>query len=232
MNNSSQKRLTATNEFDPDCRDCPRLSDFLDQVLVDYPDYFARPVPSFGSEQPSLLIVGLAPGMHGANRTGRPFTGDQAGVLLYQMLHEFGFATNGESISADDALELTSARITNAVKCLPPQNKPTGAEIRSCNRFLLAEIKARQPKVLLALGRIAHQAVLRSLQLKLKDWPFAHGAEHQLPDGYLLVDSYHCSRYNINTRRLTESMFRDVFKRCKQLVDLAENAELSEAQFS
>lgn len=224
--------MAVSAEFDPDCRACPRLSDFLDQVVVEYPDYFARPVPSFGSEQPSLLIVGLAPGMHGANRTGRPFTGDQAGVLLYQMLHEFGFATVSESVSATDELELTGARITNAVKCLPPQNKPTGAEIRSCNRFLLAEMEAKQPRVMLALGRIAHEAVLRAFGLKLKQWPFAHGAEHQLPDGYLLVDSYHCSRYNINTRRLTESMFRQVFEHCKQLVDSGVNAGLSAAKKS
>lgn len=206
-------------EFDPDCRDCPRLSGFLDEVSEQHPDYFARPVPAFGSPSPRLLVVGLAPGMHGANRTGRPFTGDAAGVPLYSMLHEFGFSTRAESLAVDDGLQLLDARITNAVKCLPPQNKPTGAEIRNCNRFLRAELQQVGSTVVLALGRIAHEAILRALELKLKDWPFAHGSEHPLPSGQTLIDSYHCSRYNLNTRRLTESMFRDVFQRCRQQVD-------------
>lgn len=205
--------------FDPNCRDCPRLSDFLDQVGDDHPGYFARPVPPFGVTQPQLLVIGLAPGMHGANRTGRPFTGDHAGVPLYKMLHEFGFASRAESLASDDGLELMGSRITNAVKCLPPQNKPTGEEIRNCNRFLLAELSETQAPVLLALGRIAHEATLRALELRLKEWPFGHGAEHQLPGGQLLIDSYHCSRYNLNTRRLTEEMFRDIFRRCRELVD-------------
>ena len=227
VNKSPQSVMQASQEFNFQCRDCPRLSDFLDQVLLDHPDYYARPVPSFGSDQPELLVVGLAPGMHGANRTGRPFTGDHAGVLLYQMLHDYGFASVNESLSATDGLELPAARITNAVKCLPPQNKPTGAEIRNCNPYLLAEIKAKQPTVMLALGRIAHEAVLRALELKLKDWPFGHGAEHHLPGDYLLIDSYHCSRYNLNTKRLTELMFRDVFERCRALVDLGGSVKAS-----
>jgi len=212
--------VTSNTEFDPNCRDCPRLSDFLDAVGQQHPDYFARPVPSFGSDLPALLIVGLAPGMHGANRTGRPFTGDHAGVPLYKMLHEFGFATSAESLAGDDGLQLINARITNAVKCLPPQNKPTGIEIRNCNRYLLAELTASAAGVVLALGRIAHEATLRALGLKLKAWPFGHGAEHSLPNGLLLIDSYHCSRYNLNTRRLTEPMFREVFQRCRAEVDL------------
>jgi len=207
-------------DFDPNCRDCPRLSDFLDQVGEEHPDYFARPVPPFGSVQPRLLIVGLAPGMHGANRTGRPFTGAHAGVPLYKMLHEFGFASAAESVASDDDLQLVGARITNAVKCLPPQNKPTGAEIRNCNRYLLAELDETGATVVLALGRIAHEATLRALGLRLKEWPFGHGAEHDLPNGQLLIDSYHCSRYNLNTRRLTEPMFREVFRRCRDEVDL------------
>ncbi len=211
--------LPTQPEFDIDCRDCPRLSDFLDQVGEQYPDYFARPVPPFGSAQPRLLIVGLAPGMHGANRTGRPFTGDHAGVPLYEMLHEFGFATAAASEASDDGLELIDARITNAVKCLPPQNKPTGVEIRNCNRYLLAELNATGAAVVMALGRIAHEATLRALGLRLKDWPFAHAAQHELPNGQVLVDSYHCSRYNLNTKRLTLPMFRDVFQRCRDLLD-------------
>jgi len=178
-------------------------------------------VPPFGDPHARLLIVGLAPGMHGANRTGRPFTGDYAGILLYQTLYDFGFASQPVSGSADDALVLRRCRVTNAVKCLPPQNKPVTAEIRSCNPFLRAEL-ATVPAggVLLALGRIAHDAVLRSLAVPLARFPFAHGAEHRL--GHLvLLDSYHCSRYNTQTRRLTESMFKDVIRRARELLDTA-----------
>ena len=198
--------------FDPDCRACPRLAQFLDEVRTRHPDYHARPVPAFGAARPSLLIVGLAPGMHGANRSGRPFTGDYAGVLLYQTLHQFGYASAPESVSVDDGLQLIDCRITNAVKCLPPANKPEPAEIRECNRFLAAEL-AELPEhaSILALGQIAHQAVLRALDLKLKDYPFAHASDYRLPDGRRLVSSYHCSRYNTQTRRLTPEMFAAVF---------------------
>ncbi|MEW5968088.1 MAG: uracil-DNA glycosylase [Pseudomonadota bacterium] len=199
--------------FDPDCRACPRLATFLDEVRVRHPAYHARPVPAFGDPAPGLLIVGLAPGMHGANRSGRPFTGDYAGVLLYETLHKFGYASAPQSLSADDGLVLSGCRITNAVKCLPPANKPEPAEIRQCNGFLAAEIAALPDRArILALGQIAHQAVLRALGLKLKDYPFAHASEHRLPGGRRLVSSYHCSRYNTQTRRLTQEMFEAVFE--------------------
>ncbi len=203
--------------FDPECRRCPRLSCFLDDVKQSYPGYFARPVPPFGDDQPSLLIVGLAPGMHGANRTGRPFTGDYAGVLLYETLHKFGYASAPVSVSADDGLVLHGCRITNAVKCLPPENKPETAEVKACNDFLAAEI-ATLPAgaAILALGNVAHGAVLRALGLKAGDYRFGHDVRHALPDGRALYDSYHCSRYNTQTRRLTEAMFHAVFARIQQ----------------
>ena len=198
--------------FDLDCRACPRLATFLDEVHVKHPTYHARPVPAFGAAEPKLLIVGLAPGMHGANRSGRPFTGDTAGILLYQTLHQFGYASAPESVSLDDGLQLIDCRITNAVKCLPPGNKPEPGEIRACNRFLAAEIEALPAQAsILALGQIAHQAVLRALGLKLKDYPFAHASDYRLPNGRRLVSSYHCSRYNTQTRRLTPEMFAAVF---------------------
>jgi len=203
--------------FNPDCRACPRLATFLDDVHARYPGYHARPVPAFGDPQPNLLIVGLAPGMHGANRSGRPFTGDTAGILLYQTLHQFGYASAPESVSLDDGLRLTGCRITNAVKCLPPANKPEPGEIRECNRFLAAEL-AELPTnaTILALGQIAHQAVLRAQGCKLKDYPFAHASDYRLPDGRRLVSSYHCSRYNTQTRRLTPEMFAAVFTKIQK----------------
>jgi len=203
--------------FDPDCRHCKRLSRFLDEVKRDHPDYFCRPVPPFGVKQPKLLIVGLAPGMHGANRTGRPFTGDHAGILLYETLHKFGFSNRPESVAADDGLKLKQCRISNAVKCLPPANKPTGAEITTCNAYLAQELAGlRQGTVVLALGGIAHKAVLKALGLKLKDYPFGHDKFYPLPMGLVLATSYHCSRYNTQTRRLTEAMFHAVFRRIRR----------------
>ncbi|WP_019626772.1 uracil-DNA glycosylase [Thioalkalivibrio sp. ALJT] len=202
--------------FAADCRACSRLATFLADVRAQHPDYHAAPVPSFGPLTARLLIVGLAPGMHGANATGRPFTGDYAGVLLYETLHAHGFASAPESTRADDGLELIDCRITNAVKCLPPQNKPTTAEIRTCNGFLAAEMAAMQPQVILALGKIAHDAILRAKGLPLSSLRFAHGAEHELDANTLLVDSYHCSRYNTQTRRLTPAMFRDLFARIRR----------------
>jgi uracil-DNA glycosylase family 4 len=201
-----------TTCFDPDCRACPRLAHFLDEVRAQHPDYHARPVAPFGDAAPSLLVVGLAPGMHGANRSGRPFTGDHAGILLYQTLHRFGYASEPQSVAADDGLQLIGCRITNAVKCLPPANKPEPAEIRECNRFLAAELAGLPGHAsILALGQIAHQAVLRALGLKLKDYPFNHASDYRLPNGRRLVSSYHCSRYNTQTRRLTPDMFAAVF---------------------
>ena len=199
-------------KFAPDCRACPRLARFLDHVRRAHPDYHARPVAPFGDARARLLIVGLAPGMHGANRTGRPFTGDHAGILLYQTLHRFGFADGSASVAADDGLKLTGCRITNAVKCLPPQNKPELREINRCNDYLNTELESmREGTAVLALGNIAHQAVLLAYGLKKSRFPFRHGACHELPRGLALYDSYHCSRYNTQTKRLTESMFHQVF---------------------
>ena len=175
-------------------------------------------MPAFGAPAPRLLIVGLAPGLHGANATGRPFTGDHAGIILYETLYRFGFATRPESLSADDGLELIGCRITNAVKCLPPANKPTVGEIRSCNRHLVREFDdLPYGTALLALGRIAHEAVLRAFDLRLGSHVFAHGAEHDLPRGHWLIDSYHCSRYNTQTRRLTGPMFDAIFERIREV---------------
>lgn len=206
--------------FDPDCRRCDRLAEFLDDVRAEHPDYHARPVAPFGAARPRLLIVGLAPGMHGANATGRPFTGDFAGILLYETLHRFGFSNRPESVSRDDGLRLKGCRITNAVKCLPPQNKPTGGEVAACNAFLAAELDALEPDaVVLALGAIAHNAVLKARGVAQSHYRFGHGAEHRLPDGRLLIDSYHCSRYNTQTRRLTPEMFQSLFARIRSLLD-------------
>lgn len=203
--------------FPSECTQCPRLAGFLQEVRQACPDYHAKPVPPFGAQRPALLIVGLAPGMHGANRTGRPFTGDHAGILLYQTLHRFGFASRPASVSADDGLELHQCRITNAVKCLPPQNKPDLREIRQCNNYLRDEIDSLDESALiLALGNIAHQAVLLARGLKPAHFPFAHAAEHALPGGHTLYDSYHCSRYNTQTRRLTPEMFEALFAQIRQ----------------
>jgi uracil-DNA glycosylase family 4 len=198
--------------FDADCRDCPRLAQFLESVRARYPQYYARPVPSFGPAKARLLIVGLAPGMHGANRTGRPFTGDHAGILLYRTLHEFGFASSAGSGDPLDGLELRECRISNALKCVPPANKPLPEEIRRCNHYLAAEIARVRPRAILALGRVAHEAVLLAAQLPPRRFAFAHGALHRLPgdESAVLFDSYHCSRYNTQTKRLTEEMFRAV----------------------
>ncbi|MBT8087030.1 MAG: uracil-DNA glycosylase [Gammaproteobacteria bacterium] len=205
--------------FDRDCRACPRLAGFLDEVRDRHPDYYCRPVPPFGAGDARLLIVGLAPGMHGANRTGRPFTGDHAGILLYQMLHKHGFSSRPHSESADDGLTLADCRITNAVKCLPPDNKPVGAEVNTCNTFLENELRSlHDDSVVMALGGIAHRAVVKALGLRQADYKFAHAALHDL-GAFQLLDSYHCSRYNTNTGRLTESMFDGVFAAARELLD-------------
>jgi len=205
--------------FDKNCRACPRLATFLDDVNERYPDYYCKPVPPFGDSEARLLIVGLAPGMHGANRTGRPFTGDHAGILLYQMLNKYGFSTHPESLAADDALELTGCRITNAVKCLPPDNKPVGAEINTCNQFLANELQTlSETSVVLALGGIAHRAIIKAQAIRQADFKFAHAAVHDL--GHLrLLDSYHCSRYNTNTGRLTTDMFDRIFAQAREMLD-------------
>ena len=205
--------------FDKNCRACPRLAGFLDEVNGRYPDYYCKPVPPFGDQATRFLIVGLAPGMHGANRTGRPFTGDHAGLLLFQTLHKFGFASQPESLAADDELRLRNCRITNAVKCLPPDNKPVGKEINTCNAFLANELQL-MPKdsVALALGGIAHRAVIKALAMRQADYKFAHAAVHDL-GAIRLLDSYHCSRYNTNTRRLTTPMFEGIFSQAQEMLE-------------
>jgi uracil-DNA glycosylase len=205
--------------YDSGCRRCLRLATFLDSVREQHPSYFCKPVAPFGDADASLLIVGLAPGMHGANRSGRPFTGDFAGILLYETLYKFGLASSPRSVSVDDGLTLVRTRITNAVKCLPPQNKPLPAEIKECNRYLEAELtQSPEARVILALGAIAHIAVLSAHGLRVGGYRFAYGAEHALPGGRVLVDSYHCSRYNTQTRRLTASMFEAVVGRSVALL--------------
>ena len=194
------------------CALCPRLADFRADNTSAYPDFFNAPVPSFGPADARLLIVGLAPGLKGANRTGRPFTGDYAGDLLYATLLSNGFARGLYAKEPDDGLELVDCRITNAVRCVPPQNKPTPAEGTNCRPFLVATIaEMRELRAILALGRIAHEAVLRALGVALKQAPFAHAAQHDLGHARL-YDSYHCSRYNTQTRRLTADMFGDVVR--------------------
>ena len=203
-----QDSVARTPAYDPDCRRCPRLANFLDEVKAAHPTYWARPVPSFGDADAAFLIVGLAPGLHGANATGRPFTGDWCGPLLYSTLHRHGFAGKPDSERVGDGQVLVDCRIVNAVKCLPPANKPELAEIRRCNAYLAEEVK-RLPRLtaIMALGTIAHRAVVEALGLKVGAWRFAHGARHALPNGATLFDSYHVSRYNTNTGRLTEAMF-------------------------
>jgi uracil-DNA glycosylase family 4 len=206
-------------EFDRDCQACPRLASHLSHIRDMYPRYYARPVPSFGDPKARLLIIGLAPGMHGANRTGRPFTGDHAGILLYETLYNHGFANRPESVSAKDGLVLKNCRITNAVNCLPPANKPLPAEIATCNLYLQTELtKLGVDSVILALGTVAHDAVLRAFKLRRKDYPFAHGSHHRLAEGRHLLDSYHCSRYNTQTKRLTTAMFDHVMRKAKMLI--------------
>lgn len=204
-----------------DCPLCPRLAAFRAENRVALPGRWHAPVPSFGDLDARLLIVGLAPGLHGANSTGRPFTGDYAGDLLYATLLQFGWATGIYAERADDGLALRDCRITNAVRCVPQQNKPLPAEIKTCNAFLRAEIAAL-PRLrgILALGRVAHEATVRAFGLRLRDAAFAHGALHELPNGLVLADSYHCSRYNTNTGRLTAAMFTDVFRQLGARLDL------------
>ena len=207
--------------FCPDCTLCPRLASFLAKTVHENPDYHCKPVAPFGEAAPKLLIVGLAPGMHGANRTGRPFTGDYAGILLYESLHALGLSSAPTSVDRGDGLRLFGVRITNAVKCLPPENKPLPKEIKTCNQYLAAELeKLPSVRAVLVLGLVAHEAVLMATGQKRSAAKFAHAAEHVLPDGRHLVDSYHCSRYNTQTRRLTTEMFQQVLKRAASLAGL------------
>lgn len=207
------------SKFHIDCHLCARLCGHLEAIRALFPDYYTRAVPSFGAEKPKLLIVGLAPGLHGANATGRPFTGDYAGILLYKTLHDFGLSTKPDSVNAEDGLLLKHCRITNAVRCLPPENKPTSQEINTCNPYLQEELKQVSPHgVILTLGHIAHNAVIKALELKRGKLPFGHNRLHELPCGRWLLNSYHCSRYNTQTKRLTEEMFTAVFKKAVKLL--------------
>jgi uracil-DNA glycosylase family 4 len=201
-----------------DCPLCPRLVAFREDLRAEHPDWWNAPVQTFGDPDAWLAVVGLAPGMHGANRTGRPFTGDFAGVLLYETLLKYGLAEGRFEARADDSLRLRGVAIVNAVRCLPPQNKPTPGEIATCRSYYsLALDGLKQARVLVALGQIAHQSAVRTAGGKLSAFKFGHLAEHRLPDGRLLIDSYHCSRYNQNTGRLTAAMFEDVFARALEL---------------
>lgn len=218
---SSADRIPA-DWFAQDCKACPRLVRHLKQVRREHPDYYCRPVPPFGDLSAGLVVVGLAPGKHGANCSGRPFTGDHAGILLYQTLFRHGFADAPVSLSATDGLLLLNCRITNAVKCLPPDNKPVAAEVVRCNHYLGAELGAlREGGVVMALGTVAHRAILQALGLPSRDHPFAHGEIHRLPGHRYLVDSYHCSRYNTQTGRLTTRMFDRVFATARTLLQQA-----------
>ncbi|HZP21707.1 MAG TPA: uracil-DNA glycosylase [Bauldia sp.] len=204
--------VPAVPQPDRDCPLCPRLVAFRQEWRRREPDWHNAPVPNFGDPNARLLIVGLAPGLRGANRTGRPFTGDYAGDLLYRTLIDFGFARGAYDARPDDGLTLTDALIVNAVRCVPPENKPLPVEIRTCRQFLAATIAASpMARVIVALGRIAHESTLAALEQKRSAFAFAHGAVHAMPRGVAIYDSYHCSRYNTNTGVLTEAMFRSVF---------------------
>lgn len=203
-----------------DCPLCPRLAAFREENRSRLPTHFNAPVPSFGEPHARLIVVGLAPGLNGANKTGRPFTGDYAGDLLYATLQKFGFASGTYQARPDDGLALVDCRITNAVRCVPPQNKPTGPEAQTCRPYLVEELTAAPaPRVIFALGQVAHVNILSALELRRAAYRFGHAAVHHLPGGQTLVDSYHCSRYNTNTRRLTEDMFHDAFAKAKAAVN-------------
>ena len=207
----------------PDCPLCPRLVAFRQDNRRQFPDWHNAPVRSFGDRDARLLIIGLAPGLRGANRTGRPFTGDYAGMLLYETLLAFGFAAGNYAERPDDGLALTDCMITNAVRCVPPANKPVPTEIATCRSFLARQITdLPHLQAVVLLGRIAHESTLRTLGLKLAAYPFGHGAVHPLPAGPTLFDSYHCSRYNTNTGALTPEMFRSVFAAVRQYLDDSE----------
>ena len=207
------------HEAPRDCPLCPRLVAFREELRAEHPHWWNAPVPHWGDPDAWLAICGLAPGKHGANRTGRPFTGDFAGVLLYETLAKYGFAEGVYDERPDDSLRLRGVAIVNSVKCVPPQNKPTPQEIATCTRTYFQPSLAALPRVriMVALGKIAHDAAVRAAGMKLSAAPFAHLAEHRLPDGRILIDSYHCSRYNQNTNRLTAAMFEQVFARALEL---------------
>ncbi len=202
-----------------DCQKCPRLAEFIRGNKELFPSFFNAPVPSFGDKGGQVLVVGLAPGLKGANRTGRPFTGDYAGDLLYATLQKFGFLEGEYKAAIDDGIVLKNIRITNAVRCVPPENKVTGEEVKNCNALLKGEI-ALMPnlKVIIALGTVAHNAVLMAMGRRQRDFVFAHASKHDIGGGVVLIDSYHCSRYNTSTKRLTTAMFEDVFAMARQAI--------------
>jgi len=200
------------------CRRCPRLVALRKSLRKEHPDWWNAPVPAFGDPEAWLAIVGLAPGTEGANRTGRPFTGDASGEMLFATLTKYGFVSGEFANDPADGITLSGAIILNAVKCLPPENKPTGAEINNCRPYLAKALKGLPDlKIILALGRVAHESIVRLSGARLADHKFAHGARHELADGRTLIDSYHCSRYNVNTRRLTAEMFEDVFANAQEI---------------
>lgn len=209
--------MASAIEPQPDCALCPRLESFRLDNAAQHPDWHNGPVPAFGNTDARLLIVGLAPGLRGANATGRPFTGDFAGELLYPTLLETGFASGTYGARKDDGLRLLGARITNAVRCVPPQNRPLGPEVRACGEFLAREIAAL-PRLgcIVTLGTVAHGSTLKALGLKPKDAPFGHGASYDVRSGLCLIASYHCSRLNTNTGRLTPQMFREIFETARR----------------
>ena len=210
----------STSIYKANCKKCSRLADFLKASKQKFPEYFCKPVPAFGDPNAKFIIVGLAPGLHGANATGRPFTGDYAGVLLYETLYKFNFSNVSQSISSQDNLKLDNCRITNAVKCVPPANKPTTEEIKICNTYLKNELHALKPgTVILALGKIAHDSIIRSFNLKLSQYPFGHENKFTIAEKYTLIDSYHCSRYNTQTKRLTTKQFERVFQTVIELLN-------------
>ena len=200
------------------CRKCERLADFINSHREQKPDWHNNPVPSFGPVTASVLILGLAPGLRGANATGRPFTGDFAGKVLYDALIKTGFASGTYQATVNDDISLKDVRIANAVRCVPPQNKPNAAEIATCRPYLSAELaQMKELKIILTLGRIAHETILRHFELRLKDFPFHHNHLHSLPNGITLLNSYHCSRYNVQTNRLSLAMFDDICARLRCL---------------
>jgi len=208
---------TQHSEPERECLHCPRLVAFRAENKTSFPEFFNGAVQSFGPEEAPFLVIGLAPGLKGANKTGRPFTGDFSGELLFKGLHKMGWTNDKNQNRTGDGFELTACRVTNAVCCVPPQNKPTAAEVNNCRPFLLARIAAmKNLKVMMALGRIAHDTTVRTFGLRLADYKFGHAAIHRLPNGLTLVDSYHVSRYNVNTGVLTEKMFIKALKTVKQ----------------
>jgi uracil-DNA glycosylase family 4 len=214
-------------EFNPSCRRCPRLFHYLNSLRKRFPDYHNAPVPRVGDPSAQLMIVGLAPGLHGANATGRVFTGDASGDLLFATLHRFGFCSHASSRLLSKEMRLDNCIITNAVKCVPPSNRPNRTELKRCGDYLRSEIEQLRPRVIVALGRIAHDSVLKALRQTAARFHFAHRAEHRplADETPVLLDSYHCSRYNVQTKRLTVEMFDSVFVRARELLDAFEQQQ-------